>query len=64
VAPKINWKQVHEDYEERAAIIEFDGNLPRAEAEAKAKQETDRRHGIGKPGGLFDGNADTAKSGA
>jgi hypothetical protein len=64
VAPKVNWKQVWEEFEERAGIMEFDANMPRAEAEAKAKQDTDERHGIGKSGGLFDGNADAAKGGA
>lgn len=30
-----------EHYEERAAIMEYDGGLPRAEAERKAKDFTD-----------------------
>lgn len=28
-----------DDYEERAAILEFDGRLPRPEAERRARQE-------------------------
>lgn len=31
-----------EIFEERAAIAEFDGGLPRAKAEALARQELDR----------------------
>jgi hypothetical protein len=32
-----------EDFEERAAIMEYDGNLPRAEAERLAFEDVNRR---------------------
>jgi len=31
------------DFEERAAILEFDGGMPRAEAEIQAKREIEER---------------------
>ena len=34
---------LHERYEERAAIMEFDGKLPRDEAERMAKLEVSKR---------------------
>lgn len=34
-----DWKAL---YDERAGIVEFDGGLTRAEAEARAREETDQ----------------------
>ena len=57
-----------ESFEERAAVAEFDGGLPRPDAEALAWQEDDRRRcrqclnlrgdvcSIAKPGGLVSAN--------
>lgn len=38
-SPHANWTELdwHDAFEERAAIMEFDGGLPRAEAERQAR---------------------------
>lgn len=42
-----------EEFEERAAIMEYDGGLPRAEAEAAARKLIDDRRRRGEQGRLL-----------